>query len=763
MASNQNSEPRNGTDPASAAAFSGFSLRAKFLLAMVLITSGFTLGALLIIRERVTEHIHEQVERDLNSSSEYLRDFEQRRTDLVQRMAFLIADTPLLKALMTTGDATTIQDGTARIAESSGAQLFVAADPSGQPLGLHGAASVADRALFAKALLSSLEKGRRRDWWLVNGKLYEVTLTPISSGAGPDSVDVGILVCGFEIDSQFTHEIASLANSEVAVSYNGAVVVSTLPQATVSNADIAKFNGSSVHDVRLGGERFLAKEEAFGDNPASPTLLLLRSYDKATDFLVKLNWIVLAIGIIAVLAGAAMAYLISHRFTMPLRELLTGVRALEDGQYDYPLHARGHDEAAQLTTAFAGMREALKKSQEQTLRSARMEALGRLAGGVAHDFNNIITIIGGYGELALDRTAGDPLLTSYVQEIRKAGERATGLTRQLLAFSRKQVLQPQPLDLNSVLGNINKMLRVLMGEDVQLVLSQAAKIPTVMADPGQVEQVMLNLAANARDAMPGGGTLTITTSVCRADQMSTLPAGTTSENFVELRVSDTGTGMTPETIKHIFEPFFTTKAPGKGTGLGLATVYGIVQQSGGSLDVQSELGKGTSFRIYLPTVAKKATITSEPPHESTKTVGSGVILVVEDEEPVRRLVIAGLTDRGYTVLSAANGKEALQVIARQLQKIDLVVSDVIMPEMGGRELFEVLRTAHPDIKILFISGYTDRSLTELGVEMETSLLPKPFTTASLVKKVQEILDRRAPSAFVASTTSELGRSGAANS
>ncbi|HEY3928895.1 MAG TPA: ATP-binding protein [Candidatus Koribacter sp.] len=722
-----------------AVAFHGFSLRAKFLLAMVLITSGLSMGALLIVRDRVTAHIHSEVERDLKSSSEYLRNFEQRRTELVQRMSVLVSDTPLLKALMTTRDPATIQDGTARIAASSGAQLFVAADASGKMLALHGAAHKSDSAQFEKALLKSVQAGRERDWWLVNGKLYEVTLAPITTGAGAERVDIGVLVTGFEIDSQFTREIASLADSEVAIGYDGVVVVSTLPAPKLKTVDVAMLGGPGVHDVRLGGERFLAREVAFGDADSSPVLLLLKSYDKATAFLVRLNWIVLSLGIIAVLTGAGLAYLISNRFTMPLRQLLIGVQALEDGHYDYPLHPRGHDEAAQLTGAFARMRETLRKSQEQVLRSARMEALGRLAGGVAHDFNNIITIISGYGELALDQAASDPQLTSFIQEIRKAGERATGLTRQLLAFSRKQVLQPQPLDLNSILASINKMLRVLMGEDVQLVISQAAKIPTVMADPGQIEQVILNLAANARDAMPGGGTLTITTGVVGAAQCPVAVPGPPAESYVELCVTDTGTGMSPEIAKQIFEPFFTTKAPGKGTGLGLATVYGIVQQSGGSIDVQSELGKGTSFRIYLPAVARKAASIAELPQEGQKTRGSGVILVVEDEEPVRRLAISGLSDRGYTVLAAANGREALQVIADRKQTINLVVSDVIMPEMGGRELFEVLKQMYPQIKVLFISGYTDRSLTELGVELETSLLPKPFTPHSLAKKVQEVL------------------------
>lgn len=708
------------------------------MLAMVLVTSGLTIGALVIVRARVTQHIQEQVQRDLKNSSEYLRSYEGRRAELVDRMAKLVADTPLLKALLTTRDAATIQDGTKSIAAVSGAQLFVATDPGGKILASHGT-QASDRAQIEKSIQASMQAGRQRDWWLVNGHLYDVVLTPVSAGAGAETLDVGMLACGFEIDPNLVREIASLTDADVVVRYKDSIILSTLPTGA-DTSEVRKVQAAGVHDIRVGDERFLLTEVILGQEASSPILVLLKSYDRATAFLTVLNWIVISIGLIAVLAGLGLAYVISNRFTMPLRELLTGVQALQDGMYDYPLEARGNDEAAQLTDAFARMRTALQTSQEQLLRSARMEALGRLAGGVAHDFNNLITIISGYGELALDKSSGDPQLTSFIQEIRKAGERATGLTRQLLAFSRKQVLQAQPLDLNAILSNINKMLRVLVGEDVQLVIVQGAGMPTVMADPGQIEQVIMNLTANARDAMPGGGTLGMTTSVQSGDAL-TVPSGEkAAERYVVLAISDTGTGMTQDTIKHIFEPFFTTKAPGKGTGLGLATVYGIVQQSGGFLEVQSELGKGTTFRVCLPAVETKPKTVADVVVAAPKQRASGVILVVEDEEPVRRLAIAGLQERGYTVLAAANGREALAVIAAQNRPVDLIVTDVIMPEMGGRELFDVLKRDYPGVKVLFMSGYTDRSLAELGAELEASLMPKPFTPTALAQKVGDILE-----------------------
>ena len=724
----------------------GTTLRAKFMLAMVMVTAGLTIGALFIVRDRVSRHIQLQVRRDLESSSDYLKTFERRRTELTERMAVFVADTPLLKALMTTRDPATVQDGTEAISRIAGAQLFVVSEPGGRIMAMHGLPGSA-RPSLQTSLESSLQAGRHRDWWLVNGRLYDVILTAVSSGAGTDSVEVGTLACGFEVDPSFAKQVATLADGEVIISYRDTPIVSTMAADVVLNLDLARTRNGGIHDVQLQGERFLVADVPLAEGGGSgPVLVLLKSYDKATSFLSDLNWVVISIGLLAIVSGVALAFFISHRFTSPLRELLTGVQALETGQYDYPLHPAGHDEAAQLTHAFAHMRDALHKSQEQLLRSARMEALGRLAGGVAHDFNNIITIISGYGELALDRSTNDPQLTSYVHEIRKAGERATGLTRQLLAFSRKQALQPQPLDLNSILGNINKMLRVLVGEDVQLVFSQAAKLPTVMADPGQIEQVIMNLAANARDAMPGGGALTLSTSLATADTLN-VPAGEQSvESYVVLAVTDTGTGMSPDTVKNIFEPFYTTKAPGKGTGLGLATVYGIVRQSGGFLDVQSELGQGTTFRVCLPAVQREARQLHDCHVVVPRKLASGVILVVEDEEPVRRLAVAGLQESGYEVVAAANGREALELLARR-DRVDLVVTDVIMPQMGGRELFDELRRHYPATNVLFMSGYTDRSLEELGLELETSLLQKPFTPHSLAAKVAEVLGNKSTAGY----------------
>jgi len=384
--------------------------------------------------------------------------------------------------------------------------------------------------------------------------------------------------------------------------------------------------------------------------------------------------------------------------------------------------------------------------QLQFLQAQKMEAVGRLAGGVAHDFNNRLTAITGYGELCIRRLPeGDPL-RRHMEEILKAADRATTLTRQLLAFSRKQVLETILLDLNELLTNIHDMLHRVIGEDVNLViLLEPTPLWPIKADPGQIEQVLLNLAVNARDAMPLGGQLTIRTANRTVDEtFARQHVGMTPGDYVQLSVADTGSGMTDEVKSHLFEPFFTTKEGGKGTGLGLATSYGIVKQSNGQIVVASKPDAGTTFDIYLPRAggelkaANHAVVAEEPPHSR----GDETILLVEDEEAVRELAQLILRELGYNVLSAEDGSHALQVVhEHQDQRIDLLVTDIVMPKMGGRELAERMRQTAPNLKVLFITGYSaeaegiSRMLSQI-----TFYLPKPFTPSALGRKVRETLN-----------------------
>ncbi|HWG56515.1 MAG TPA: ATP-binding protein [Gaiellaceae bacterium] len=388
-----------------------------------------------------------------------------------------------------------------------------------------------------------------------------------------------------------------------------------------------------------------------------------------------------------------------------------------------------------------------QRELEERLRQAqKLEAIGRLAGGVAHDFNNMLTAIAGYTAFARDRAGGDAELASDLDEIRKATERATLLTRQLLAFSRKQVLQPELLNLNAIVVELESMLRPLIGEDVALTTRLDPALAPIEADPGQLQQVLMNLVVNARDAMPGGGSLVIETA--NADVAAGDPA-IEPGRYVTMTVRDSGHGIDEATLEQIFEPFFTTKETGKGTGLGLATVYGIVKQSGGYVAVESEPGEGTSFTIYLPRDSDRAPVAgpepeaspAEEPARAVATAGSETrtVLLVEDEEVVRRLVRQVLETAGYEVLEASDGEEAL--VVGRTRPADLLLTDLVMPRLGGREVADRLREHAPGLKVIYMSGYADATLLENGaLQPGTELLEKPFTFATLTDTVRRVLE-----------------------
>jgi PAS domain S-box-containing protein len=388
--------------------------------------------------------------------------------------------------------------------------------------------------------------------------------------------------------------------------------------------------------------------------------------------------------------------------------------------------------------------EALRKSEEQLRQWQRVEAIGRLAGGVAHDFNNLLMTIKGCSELLLGAFDRRDPRREEVEEILKAADRATSLTRQLLAFGRRQVLQPQILDLNAVVLNMDKMLRRLIGEDIQLVTSLDPELWSVKVDPGMIEQVVMNLAVNSRDAMPNGGKLTIeTTNAVHDEDYARRHVSVQAGYYAMLAISDTGCGMDKETQSHLFEPFFTTKETGKGTGLGLSTVYGIIKQSGGNIWAYSEPGLGTTFKIYLPRV-EKAAKTYRPrlkPKEAGAPGGTETILLVEDEDAVRSMVSKILKNKGYTVLEARQGNEAIDICERTEGSINLMVTDVIMPHMSGRELASRLAPMRPEMRVLYMSGYPDNTIVQHGVlEPGTAFLQKPFTINALELKVREVLD-----------------------
>jgi len=386
----------------------------------------------------------------------------------------------------------------------------------------------------------------------------------------------------------------------------------------------------------------------------------------------------------------------------------------------------------------------LRKSLEsQLMQAQKMEAVGRLAGGVAHDFNNMLTVIAGYNRMILDELSTLDPLRGYAEEILKATDRAGALTNQLLSFSRRQIMQTRVMNLNEAVGATEGMLRRLIGEDVQIVMSLAPEAGNIRCDPHHIEQAIVNLAVNARDAMPGGGRLTIETCNVQIDDTYVKThMGVTPGEFVMVAVSDTGQGMDPVTRQNVFEPFFTTKARGKGTGLGLATVYGMVKQCGGDIWVYSEPGQGTTFKLYFPRVTDASTVvvTKEPEHP--KPVGGGTLLLVEDETQVRDLTARMLKDLGYTVLAAATGEEAIALARQQAGKLSLLITDVVMPNMSGKQVADALSAQQPGMRVLYLSGYTENTVIHHGVlDSNVEFLAKPFTREALAQKVNDILSR----------------------
>jgi signal transduction histidine kinase len=434
----------------------------------------------------------------------------------------------------------------------------------------------------------------------------------------------------------------------------------------------------------------------------------------------------------------------------------SAVQAMRMGVHDYLLKGNLHrlgpalerelrdcaDRKARVQADAARHRaEATLRATEEQLRQAqKMEAVGRLAGGVAHDFNNILSVILSYTTFAIDALKPDDPIRDDLLTVQGAGERAADLTRQLLAFSRQQVLEPRVLEPAKVVRGIEKMLARLVGEDVAVSIKPASDTGKIFADPGQVEQVIMNLVVNARDAMPRGGKIAIEMSnAVLDDEYAAEHPGVTPGPYVMLAVTDTGTGMDRATQARIFDPFFTTKEVGKGTGLGLSTVYGIVQQSKGHIWLYSELGQGTTFRVYFPRTDREA-VDMRTPLPPRSLQGTETVLIVEDEEAVRAIMCAVLRRNGYTVVEARNGQAALQACETHGETLDLVVTDVIMPVMGGRELADRLLELRPTLKVLFVSGYTEHSVIEHGVlERGIAFLQKPITPRAFATKVREVL------------------------
>ena len=734
-----------------------FRLRTKFLLSLLAISAGLTSATLFIVRYSVQNRVRDSLREDLQNSVKTYQSFDHQREDALTQSAALLANLPNVRALMTTRDSATIQDGSADVWRQSGSDLLVLAAGSGEVLGIQTSTPGFDRATAEVLLRRSLVNGTTRDWWFGSGHLFQVWIQPVYLGSAAEGDAIGLLILGDAINQNAAKEFGNIAASEVAFSSGDTIVASTLNpvQQSALTSQLQKTPGaqeSLPQEVQLGKERYLAATLSLSPGSGAPvSLSVLKSFDKATAFLTALNRVLLGLGFVSVLAGSILVFLISRTFTRPLENLVDGVRALDSGDFNYPLETNGGDEVAEVTATFDRMRTNLQKTLneqkqlELRLRQAhKMEAIGRLAGGVAHDFNNLLTIIRGHGDILLDRPGTTVPDRHSLEQIQKAANRAVSMTRQLLAFSRMQVLEPRNLDLNLIIADMGKMLPRLIGEHIEFSFVPAPQLSMVTADPGQIEQVILNLVVNARDAMPEGGTISVRTSNATLDEaQASQRSPMTPGEYVLFSVTDTGHGMDEKTKALIFEPFFTTKEVGKGTGLGLATVYGVVKQSGGFIWVESSPGKGTTFEIYLPKAQGKASASEVEKKPSSLPKGSETILVVEDESGVRELACEFLKVSGYSVLEAKDGLEALEVVSRHQGRVDLVLSDIVMPRMGGPELVNRLKALHPETRFILMSGYAEYAVADpRQTSHQPPILQKPFSVGSLVEKIREEFTRQ---------------------
>jgi signal transduction histidine kinase/ActR/RegA family two-component response regulator len=719
-------------------------LRTKLLLSLVLITAGLTCVTLLVVRHNAQVQVQRQMEGDARNAILTFQVMQNQRQTVLANKADLLATL----AYMRGGDATTIQDVSQDPWQSDDCNLFLLADRRGKIVALHATTSKPSLVTAQELLRRPLKEGARAAWWYTGTRLYQVALQPFYEDAPVKSGLLGTVLVGREVDARVVGDLRRITSTHYVFRYGDDFVVSTLSPLQEQELAQQIQGRPAPNQIQIGGEKFFASslELTPGMHPAL-SLTVLKSYGEAAVFLARLNHLLLGLGLLAVLAGGALVFLISDAFTRPLTRLVGGVRALEQANFTYPLEAHGADEVAQVTRAFDQMRRTLQNNQTQTQQledqlrqSQKMDALGRLAGGIAHDFNNLLTIIKGHCGLLLDQLKPGDSLYGSGEQIQKASDRAASLTRQLLTFSRRQMLQPKVLDLNALIAEMGKLLRRLVREDIEFLLRLGESLGRVKADPGQIEQVLLNLTVNACDAMPEGGKLTIEThnTVVDKEYARTRPSVAPGD-YVVLAVSDTGYGMDEATKARIFEPFFTTKEPGKGTGLGLATVYGVVTQSDGFIWVDSSPREGTQFEIYLPRVREQVDRPASVDIAVAPARRFKTVLLVEDEEEVRELASDFLTSAGYRVITAQDGAEALKIAQRLGQTIHLLVTDVVMPNMSGPELVKKLKRLLPDLKIVYMSGYIEQNEDCKELLEKEFYLQKPFSRDVLLRQVSEAL------------------------
>lgn len=727
-----------------------FKLRTKFLLSFVVVTSLLMCLTLLVVGREARHQIDQQIE---EQSSRAILMFEamqhQHEVSLNHKAELLAA-----LAAMRDGDPTAVASASADPWQSEDCNLFLMTDAHGKVVALQTTQGDFPIADAGRLLRQTLYHHATSAWWASGTQLYQVVVRPVTSGVQQGDKNLGAVVVGRAIDAGVASELRRISSSEVAFLSGRHIVISTFSPLDENELEKLSGTGPVPQELKIDGQKYVASSVELtegADAAHKVTLIMLKSYSDATAFLDRLNRWLIGLLLAAVFVGAMLVLFISDTFTRPLKRLVGGVRALEQGDFEYPLEPQGGDEVAQVTRAFGRMRTTLqaeeaerRKLEDQLRRAQRMEAMGRLAGGVAHDFNNLLTVIKGHSDVLMGKLPAEGDLASSSQQIAKAADRAASLTRQLLIFSRRQATQPRVVDLNMVVSEMGKLLKRLVREDINFLFHPGEPLGHLRADPCHLEQVIMNLVVNASDAMPSGGKLTIETYDLDVDEkMAQARPPLKSGEYVVLAVTDTGCGMDENIKAHIFEPFFTTKCEGKGTGLGLATVYGAVKQSNGFVLVESEPGNGARFEIFLPRVEEPLDLLFAPKTIVTVPARTETVLIVEDEDGVREMASEFARSAGYQVLAARDGLEALAMAQAASQPVHILLTDVVIPHIRGTQLAASLRERMPQVKIVFMSGYLE-SQKEDGVLPGDLFLQKPFTRDALIQKFEEALAKPKP-------------------
>ena len=729
-------------------------LEARVVASVTLLVALSLVATLAATTRVVTSQSLERTSDDLDAARLAFHQLATDRADFASAQASLVTALPVFRAHLSDArlaqDAATLEAMADHYRQQLKATFAIVADRSGTWSATSGWPAGASASPAIEAVIAGATAGRStRDFVVAHTNLFLAVSEPASFA---DEL-LGTLTVGYALDDELARSLAEVTHSDINLVAGGRLYASSLPPADrdALAAALAEAHWPTRGDIgtihQIGNGEYAVG--AFGlsiDGRSTSTarLILLDDWGPTRAVLQTLRWRLLATGSVVFLIALGTGVLFSRRMTRPLEDLADAAQDIAGGNWTRQIPVRGTAEQAVMAQAVNSMTTGLRhwyeeaRARDDQLRQAqKLDALGRLAGGVAHDFNNFLTAIKGYGELLLESFEPGDRRRSQAQGILKAADTAAGLTRQLLAFSRHRVVAVRVLSPGRLLAGIDTMLKRLIGEDIALRTSVREDVGRLRADANQIEQVLLNLVVNARDAMPRGGSIDIEVAdavlPARMEALKAQPG-----RYVRFSVRDTGCGMTPEVKARIFEPFFTTKQEGAGTGLGLAVVYGIVDQLGGAIDVDTELNRGTTFHVYLPHTTDPEEIAVAAPIAAG--AGSETVLLVEDEPQVAEVLSSALEASGYTVLRAAHGAEALEIARTHPVAIHLLLTDVVMPGMNGRELADRLTELRPEIGILFMSGYSDDAMLRNGVETaRAQFIPKPFSMKRLTAKIREVL------------------------